>query len=234
MAIGSVSMDGVFLENAVAAADQAGAAEDSGFSETLRRAAGSSGKYDLDAIFDAAAIRFRLPVSLLKAVARAESSFRPDVTSKCGAMGIMQLMPYTATEMGVTDPFDPEQNIMGGSKCLRQLLDRFDGDVSLALAAYNAGANNVIKYGGIPPFNETQNYVKNVLKYMGEDAMTAGTVIYSGNGLPARPAVNSAKSGDKSGLSALASSMSHMMLMKIIEMQMNALTSDDEKKKKVF
>lgn len=122
----------------------------------------------LEAIFTEAAERYHVPKNLIKAIAKTESEFRPDVTSKAGAMGIMQLMPGTAREMGVTDAYDPYQNIMGGTKLISQLLDKYDGDVTLALAAYNAGSGNVKKYGGVPPFKETQNYVVKVKNYMNE------------------------------------------------------------------
>lgn len=120
----------------------------------------------LDDIFNEAAKKYNVPVNLLKAVGKAESDFRTNAVSHCGAQGIMQLMPKTAASLGVKDSFDPEQNIMGGAKYLSEMLDRFDGNTSLALAAYNAGANNVKKYGGIPPFEETQNYVVKVANYM--------------------------------------------------------------------
>ncbi len=94
-----------------------------------------------------------------------ESNFNSSVVSHAGAQGLMQLMPKTAQYLGVTNAFDPEQNIMAGAKYLRQLLDKFDNDPTLALAAYNAGASRVTKYGGIPPFKETQNYVKKVMNY---------------------------------------------------------------------
>lgn len=117
-------------------------------------------------IFEEASEKYNVPFSLLTAVGMQESTFRADAVSKAGAQGIMQLMPKTAAGLGVTDSFDPEQNIMGGAKYLRELLDRYDGNISFALAAYNAGGNNVDKYGGIPPFKETQNYVEKVLGYM--------------------------------------------------------------------
>lgn len=120
----------------------------------------------MDAIFEKAADTYGVDVELLKAMAKAESNFNPNATSKAGAMGVMQLMPATAKSLGVTDAYDPEQNIMGGAKYIASLLEQYDGNVSYALAAYNAGSGNVAKYGGIPPFEETQNYVAKILGYL--------------------------------------------------------------------
>ena len=131
---------------------------------------------DMDTIFEEAAKLFDLPVNLLKAVAKTESGFDPNAVSRSGAMGVMQLMPQTARSLGITDPFDARQNIMGGAKYLKSTLDQF-GDVTLALAAYNAGPGNVQKYGGVPPFAETQNYVRKVASYMeGDDLLANQTV----------------------------------------------------------
>lgn len=124
---------------------------------------------ELDEIFAKAAETYDVPEELLKAVAKAESGFNPNAVSKCGAMGVMQLMPATAKSLGVVDAYDPEQNIMGGANYISQKLKAYDGDITLALAAYNAGSGNVAKYGGVPPFAETQNYIKKILGYMGED-----------------------------------------------------------------
>ena len=131
----------------------------------------------LDEIFDKAAKEYNVPVNLLKAIGKAESDFNPKAVSRCGAQGVMQLMPATAKELGVTDSFDAEQNIMGGAKYIAGLLKKYDGDNKLALAAYNAGSGNVKKYGGIPPFKETQNYVVKVMKYMEQGTDTKGAYV---------------------------------------------------------
>ncbi|WP_336045805.1 lytic transglycosylase domain-containing protein [Solibacillus ferritrahens] len=114
----------------------------------------------------AAAKKFNIPEKLITAVMKQESNFNASAISSAGASGLMQLMPATASYLGVKDRFDPEQNIMGGAKYLRQMLDQFDNNIETALAAYNAGPGNVKKYGGIPPFQETQNYVKKVMNYV--------------------------------------------------------------------
>ena len=130
---------------------------------------------NLDSIFKEAADKYGVSERLLKAIAYTESGFQADVTSFSGAMGIMQLMPSTASAYGVSDPYDAYQNIMGGANLISQLLAKYNGDTSLALAAYNAGSANVDKYGGIPPFSETQNYVQKVLSYMGSDTNTVAS-----------------------------------------------------------
>lgn len=132
----------------------------------------------LEEIFTEASQKYNVPKNLIKAIAKAESDFNPNATSGAGAQGIMQLMPATARELGVTDSYDPYQNIMGGTKYISEMLAKYDGNVSLALAAYNAGSNNVAKYGGIPPFKETQNYVVKVTSYMNEGVQVPG-VSYS-------------------------------------------------------
>jgi|SRR5579872_952580 soluble lytic murein transglycosylase-like protein len=100
---------------------------------------------------------------LIRAVMANESAFDPHATSSAGAQGLMQLMPQTASEVGVTNSYDPSQNVAGGTRYLRTLLDRFGGNLTNTVAAYNAGPEAVEKYNGIPPYPETQSYVKNVL-----------------------------------------------------------------------
>ncbi len=110
----------------------------------------------------AAALQFGVDEALVRAIVHAESSFNPNAVSHKGAQGLMQLIPATADRFGVADPFDPVQNIRGGVQYLAWLLDRFDGDVTLAAAGYNAGEGNVDRHGGVPPFDETQRYVVRV------------------------------------------------------------------------
>jgi len=117
----------------------------------------------IDALVNSNATTMQVDPALVKAIIANESGFNANATSKVGAQGLMQLMPETAAGLGVTNSYDPAQNVMGGTKYIKGLLDRFNGDVKLAVAAYNAGPNAVEKYGGVPPYAETQNYVQNVL-----------------------------------------------------------------------
>jgi soluble lytic murein transglycosylase-like protein len=113
------------------------------------------------------AAKYRLAPELIRGVIRAESNFQVDAVSSAGAKGLMQLMPETAKELGVTNPFDIQQNIDGGARYLRQMLDRFGGDLKQALAAYNAGPGAVEQFNGQVPFPETRQYVQRILRYAG-------------------------------------------------------------------
>jgi soluble lytic murein transglycosylase-like protein len=129
-------------------------------------ASGGEGAYKAE--IDAAAQKYGLDPALLRGLIRQESNFDPNAGSPAGAQGLTQLMPGTAAALGVTNPSDPAQNIDGGAKYLRQQLDAFGGDVTKALAAYNAGPGAVQRYGGVPPYAETQNYVRQVQAYADE------------------------------------------------------------------
>lgn len=173
----------------------------------------------LEEIFTEAAEKYHVPKNLIKAIAKAESDFNPNATSGAGAQGIMQLMPATARELGVTDSYDPYQNIMGGTKYISEMLAKYDGNVSLALAAYNAGSNNVAKYGGIPPFKETQNYVVKVTGYMnnGVDVPSASYRI-TGDGSVAAASVQEVE--DSYYQSILEQLFSYEEYLKFIDMYM--------------
>jgi soluble lytic murein transglycosylase-like protein len=125
--------------------------------------AGAGGDTSFDAQINAAAAGNGIDPALLKGLVSQESGFNPSARSGAGAVGLTQLMPGTAASLGVTNPLDPVQSLQGGAKYLRQQLDRFGGDEKLALAAYNAGPGAVQKYGGVPPYTETQNYVTSVM-----------------------------------------------------------------------
>jgi soluble lytic murein transglycosylase-like protein len=133
-------------------------------SSTSSSSSSVSGKF-ADLIAEAAD-KYNVDADLIKAVIKAESNFNASAVSSSGALGLMQLMPATAESLGVENPLDPEQNILGGTKYLHRLLDKYNNNVTLAVAAYNAGPGAVDKYGGIPPYSETQTYVKRVLNYL--------------------------------------------------------------------
>jgi len=124
---------------------------------------------DIDAFIATAAARYRVSEELIAAIIEAESEFNPRAVSRRGAQGLMQLMPETAATLGVNDPLDPRANIDGGVRHLRALMDRFDNNLPLALAAYNAGEVAVIKHRGVPPYRETQGYVSRILRRLDRD-----------------------------------------------------------------
>ena len=166
--------------SAFASSLQAATATSAGTTPTATTGAASAGATPFAAEIDAAAARNGVDPALLRGLIRQESNFDPGAKSPAGAIGLCQLMPATAAGLGVTNPSDPVQNIEGGAKYLKQQLDTFGGDVTKALAAYNAGPGAVQRFGGVPPYAETQNYVQKVqafaAAYRGTPTATASVV----------------------------------------------------------
>ena len=138
------------------------ALDDASVSDAPAASGSASDASTYSAAIDAAGQRYGIDPLLLQSVIQQESGFNPNATSAAGAQGLMQLMPSTAASLGVTDPYDPTQSIDGGAQYLSSKLAEYGGNTSLALAAYNAGSGAVARYGGIPPYPETQNYVQSI------------------------------------------------------------------------
>ena len=157
--------------NSVELSERAGSSKNGTFeTDILKKPDDINDRKEIDRSIKAASAKYGVPVFLIKAVVKAESDFQARAVSSAGAQGLMQLMPETAEELGVEDPFDIDQNIDGGTRYLKKMLDLFGEDVELALAAYNAGPGTVIRYNGNVPYRETMHYVERVLEYSRQPA----------------------------------------------------------------
>ena len=160
---GTSTQPATSFASALASAQQVPGQQTSSISVSATSGTTSGGTTDFESEIDAAATSNGIDPALLKGLVQQESGFDPNARSGAGAVGLTQLMPGTAAGLGVTDPTDPVQSLQAGARYLRTQLDRFGGDERLALAAYNAGPGAVAKYGGVPPYAETQGYVNKVL-----------------------------------------------------------------------
>lgn len=198
---------------------------DSSFSAVLQ-ASSATYTVDLNAIFERAAEEYGLDANLLKAIGKIESAYQTDAVSAAGAMGIMQLMPDTAKYLGVTDPFDPEQNIFGGAKLLAEHLEQYGGNLELALAAYNCGVGTVAKYGGeLPPF--TVNYIKVINEVLQGD-LNAPIIEINPSSGSSSSAGGESLSRPVSGKDSLLNSVGMMLMFKMLERMSDS--DDDENK----
>jgi soluble lytic murein transglycosylase-like protein len=150
----------------------------------------------LENLVQEAGRRHDIDPELIRAVIRQESGFNPLAVSHKGAQGLMQLMPETARRLGVQDVFDPAENVLGGAKLLRQLMDRYEGDLDLALAAYNAGEAAMERYGGLPPYRETEDYVDRITQAYGSQ-VNDGSLVAAEPVVP-RPRIRAAIGADGS------------------------------------
>jgi soluble lytic murein transglycosylase-like protein len=160
---GTPAQPATSFASTLASAQQVPGQQTSAISVSAASGTTAGGTTDFEAEINAAATSNGIDPALLKGLVQQESGFDPNARSGAGAVGLTQLMPGTAAALGVTDPTDPAQSLQGGARYLREQLDRFGGDERLALAAYNAGPGAVSKYGGVPPYAETQGYVNKVL-----------------------------------------------------------------------
>lgn len=198
-----------------------------GFAKQMALAAGM-GK-DLDAIFEKASKQYGVPQDLLRAIGFHESGFQADAVSSAGAMGIMQLMPATAQTMGVANPFDAEQNIMGGAKLLGQYAKQYDGDLKLMLAAYGAGSGAVAKYNGVPPYAETKQFVEDIMSVVDKN-------ILNKQAEPQEPAYTQYPSlwGEMKGFQAYTPSDYEIFLSCMLSMNSSILEPEEKKEQNPY
>lgn len=214
-------------EQRVQAPEKASSKNATGFAKQMALAAEMNMGKDLEPIFEKAARQYGVPKDLLQAIGFHESGFQADAVSSAGAMGIMQLMPATAQTMGVADPYNAEQNIMGGAKLLGQYAKQYDGDLKLMLAAYGAGSGAVAKYDGIPPYPETKQFVEDIMSVVDKDIM--------GKEQPKEPAYNEYPSlwDEMRGFQGYTPE-DYQRFLSLLTFNMDILTPQEEEKKNPY